>query len=281
MTFQKTYVISVLLAHTIFARAQENHTYKLSDTLHEVSGMEQLDDTTLLMINDGGNNASIYLTDFQGNIQKEVGLLGTKNVDWEDLAADSTHVYIADIGNNLNQRRDLVIYKVQKSDLWKKENVTPEVIRFNYGEQTAFPPAKEKWRFDAEALAVYGDSLFIFTKDRTKPGDRKSWVYTLPKKAGTYEVKRSAEIFLGKRGFWFDAVTAADVFGNRFYISTYNRMIALEYVNGTFKQVKQTSYDTITQKESLLFISEKHVLVADEKFRFLGGKLYHIFLDHD
>src|SRR5690606_31023644 len=37
------------------------------------------------------------------------GVLHADNVDWEDIAADGDHLYVADLGNNFNTRKDLAI----------------------------------------------------------------------------------------------------------------------------------------------------------------------------
>ena len=83
-----------------------------------------------------------------------------KNKDWEDIAADDQHFYIADTGNNFGTRENLRIYILNR-------NFIPEgTISISYKKQTTFSkePLNE---FDAEGLTVFGDKLALFSKNRT------------------------------------------------------------------------------------------------------------------
>ncbi len=252
-------------------------TFHLSSALNEISGIDFLNDSTIIAINDGGNEPLLFLLNLEGKIQSVVKVENAKNQDWEDITVDDKFVYIGDIGNNLNNRKELVIYKVRIEDIIRKKTVQPEKITFNYKEQTEFPPAKNGKFFDAEALAVDNDTLYLFTKNRAKPTDGNCLVYKIPTTVGDYTVGISAKIFIGKGGFWSDALTAADIVDGEFFLMTYNRVVIKKLVNGKFVGDESINFKTFSQKESLVVKSKMEIYVADEKQLMLGGpRMYHI-----
>lgn len=256
---------------------QKIKKYALSDSLSEISGLEILNDSTLVAINDGGDKAQVYLLDFKGKILKTVNIENAKNVDWEDLARDKKYLYIGDVGNNENKRENLAIYRVSIKDLLAKDEVKAEKIEISYGEQKHFPPDKDEWFYDAEAITVYKDTIYLFTKNRSKPSSGTTLVYKFPTKPGEYRVKASHEIFIGKGGFWKDGITSVDVMGKDFYLMTYNRIIVQKYENGVFTPKEEIDFMRLTQKESIVLLSKNEFFVADEYQVMLGGrKLYKV-----
>ncbi|MFN5417228.1 MAG: hypothetical protein ACK5B9_09240, partial [Flavobacteriia bacterium] len=118
--------------------------------------MEVLNDSCLVAINDGGNKPILFVLNFKGEIIHEVNIKDAKNKDWEDLTIDDQgNIYIADIGNNLNQRKDLCIYKVNSDSILFKNELSCEEIIFQYEDQTSFPPNKDQFNFDSEAIAYF------------------------------------------------------------------------------------------------------------------------------
>lgn len=264
----------LLSAFTPLVYAQ---TFHLSTELGEISGIEFLNDSTIAAINDGGNEPLIYLLDLKGKVQSVVKVENAQNRDWEDLAIDDKHLYIGDIGNNVNNRRDLVIYKVKIADVIEKKAVQAEKIEFNYAEQTAFPPDRKDKRFDAEALVWYNDSLYIFTKNRARPNDGNCWVYKIPATVGNHTASKMTEIYIGKGGLLTDALTAADFVGGEFFLMTYNRVVIKKLVDGKFVGEENISFKTYSQKEALVVKSKMELYVADEKQIMLGGpRMYRI-----
>ena len=83
----------------------------LSKKLDETSGLEIVNNT-LITINDSGNKPVLFYLDKKGNILNERKLDCCKNNDWESLAADKNHIYIADFGNNYDTRKNLSIIKI-------------------------------------------------------------------------------------------------------------------------------------------------------------------------
>ena len=154
---------------------------KLSKIINETSGLEY-HKNLLVTHNDSGNDPSLYYLDYSGEIIYTRKFDEIKNNDWEDLTADENFIYIADIGNNFDTRKNLMIIKVSK-DINDKNF---EIINFHYPEQNDFN-FKLKSQFDAEAIITVDEFLLIFTKNRAK---KITDIYKVPKKAGSYAAKK-------------------------------------------------------------------------------------------
>jgi len=99
------------------------------------------------------------------------------NHDWEDLASDNDFLYIADMGNNFDTRKNLQIVKVP---IDPKINKT-EFINFYYPEQSEFE-FRLSSMYDAEGLISIDDYLLIFTKNRAK---KITEIYKISKSPGS------------------------------------------------------------------------------------------------
>jgi hypothetical protein len=150
-------------------------TVHLDDRLNESSGLAFAAEK-LWTHNDSGGQPELYAVDPEtGSITQTIFLEGAKNNDWEDLAADSHYLYIADTGNNVDgARTDLMIYKVCLDDIPAVGNTNIPadkigIIRFYYPEQGLFPvpTTANNTAYDCEAIFVAGDTIHLFTKDWT------------------------------------------------------------------------------------------------------------------
>jgi len=274
----KKFIYGLVLCSSCFsASAQLIEYHDLPESLSEISGLELLNDSTLIAFNDGGNKPKLYLLDLKGKVRKKVDVLNAKNKDWEDIAIDDEHIYIGDIGNNENKRSSLKIYKVKIEDVLKKKEVKAMEIKFSYGEQKSFPPISDSLFYDAEGMTFYNDSIWVFTKDRSTDTDGYSRVYKIPTTPGEYTVYQSCKSYIGKNGWWVDGVTAVDVFDDHFYVLTYNRYIVKKYENGKFKNVSSFEFNGMSQRESIVVLNKDSIFVADEKNPLVGEmKLYKV-----
>ena len=159
----------------------------LSKKLDETSGLEIIN-KQLVTINDSGNDPVLFYINESGNILDERKLDCCKNNDWESLAADKNHIYIADFGNNYDTRKNLSIIKIP---IQKSSNEIAEVINFSYPEQKKFNTIYRSSQYDAEALISINDSLIIFTKNKLK---KITEIYSLPKNGGNYQAKKIGSI---------------------------------------------------------------------------------------
>ena len=129
---------------------------ELSKKIDETSGLASIENN-FLTLNDSGGKPALYSFNAKGDLLETHKIDGAINRDWEDIAQDSTHFYIADTGNNFATREDLTVYIVTK-DFKLKDS-----IKISYASQTKFKK-KKKNKYDAETLIAYGDSLLIFSK---------------------------------------------------------------------------------------------------------------------
>jgi hypothetical protein len=87
------------------------------------------------------------------------------HVDYEDIAADDSTLYLADIGNNGNARRDLGLYVIREPFYYARRTRPIKHIPIAYPDQETVPA--QDWHFDAEALFVDDGTLYLLTKHRT------------------------------------------------------------------------------------------------------------------
>ena len=134
----RLFVLTLFISLFSLGNAQKIKTIqKLPSYLNEISGLAFLNDTILVAHNDSGNEPILYFLNLQGDVIHQVEVTQAKNKDWEAIACDGKSIYIGDIGNNNNNRKDLVIYKVSTADILKCKSVKAEKIDISYQEQTA------------------------------------------------------------------------------------------------------------------------------------------------
>ena len=187
-------------------------------------------------INDSGDGPYLYAMDAHGKLQRKVILSNAKNNDRESLAQDENYLYIGDIGNNRNRRSDFTIYRISWAALVAPEGrkewrVEADRITFSYANRTGNEPRKAH-NFDAEGLAVYGDELWLFSKNRA---DYKTQLYRLPTRPGHYQIQPSATYDTGL------LITAADIDPQT------NRLVLLGYhpKQGNFATLAPVSTDGV------------------------------------
>jgi len=154
----------------------------LSKKIDETSGLEILNGQ-FITHNDSGGDPKLYYLDKKGKIVFERTLEGVKNNDWEDITKDDQFIYVANMGNNFDTRKNLSIVKTPIDPSSNKA----ELIEFNYPEQVKFTTVYSQSQYDAEALITIDDYLIILTKNKLK---KITEIYALPKIAGKYEAKK-------------------------------------------------------------------------------------------
>ena len=185
-------LVLFLFPITVVAQLKLTST-PLPKEIEETSGLERRGDL-FITHNDSGDDPRIYFFTEEGSLVKSIAFYTLKNKDWEDIAADEDHYYIADTGNNYATRENLRIY------ILDSEFNHEGTIKIKYAAQTTF--SKESLNeYDAEALAVVGDELVLFSKNRKT---LQSALYRIPKTPGEYTLR--PETFLATNAL----VTAAD-----------------------------------------------------------------------
>ena len=188
-----------------------NNLCKLPKILNESSGLVITKDNHFWSHNDSGGKPELYEIDSTGKLTRTLKIIGVKNNDWEEITLDKQdNLYIGDIGNNANKRRNLAIYKIAQFSAIKTDSIGVEKITFRYEDQFDYPPVPAFKHFDAEAMLVIRDSIFIFTKDfYTRPYSGKSRVYVIPNKPGDYTARLVKVLETDKSSRFNGAITGA------------------------------------------------------------------------
>ncbi|MGH7273003.1 MAG: hypothetical protein ACREIQ_00900 [Nitrospiria bacterium] len=120
--------------------------------------------------NDSGDLPRLFAVRANGQFVAQVGVKGAENIDWEDIANDDQgHLYICDIGNNMNRRSELTIYVIDEPNPFTQTSARLiQRVDYRYPDQSRFPDL-EKFNFDAEACFWGNGSLYILTKHRSDP----------------------------------------------------------------------------------------------------------------
>lgn len=251
----------------------------LSKTLKEASGLEVTESGMLWTHNDD-RLPVLYGLDSAGNVVKAIHL-NHKNKGWEDLTLDQQgNIYIGAFGNNNNERRDLSILKLSNPDEINETIVNAETIDFVYSDQISFPPSEAQRNFDADALLSAGDSLYIFSKNRTEPFTGYTKVYRLPNTPGKYEALLYDSIFVGNGAMMQHWVTSADLSpdGKWLALLSHDRMwLVTDFENKRFSSGKifEISLEHFSHKTGVCFASDSQLFLVDElELGLIGGKLY-------
>ncbi len=274
--------ISLLLASTC-KTSDLDVIADLPNTLKEVSGIEITANSDYIwMINDSNNTSDLYGVNTQGKIKKVIDIKA-KNHDWEDLTSDDKgNIYIGDFGNNANKRDNLAILIVKADDLNSDQKVEVDRISFSYEDQAKFPPKKKRMFFDCEAFFYYNDHLYLFTKSRVKDEFGLTNLYKLKAKRGHQTAKLMGSFkTCSAHKCW---VTAADISndGTKMVLLTEKAIwLFTDFADDDFfgGSVREIPYEHRSQKESICFISNDEVYVADERAQGEGPNLYKINLD--
>ncbi len=247
--------------------------------LNENSGIIHFQNSKVWLVEDNGNGDNLYEVDFKGNLLREIKVKNAKNHDWEYLAKDKKgNIYIGDFGNNDNDRKNLVIYKIPDPRSHSKEKTKAKKISFNYPEQKKFPPSKNKRIYDAEAFFHFKDHLYIFTKNRAKPFTGETSIYKVPGKEGSYKA-----VFMGEIKLCADwdtcKVTSADISSDGKTIVLLGCGILWTITDFSIDGFSSGSIQEIdlgirSQLESVCFKDDNTLLLSDERKKGLGGNLY-------
>lgn len=256
----------------------------LPSSLDENSGLESFDGKTVWVVEDGGNNDNIFKVGFNGKIIKHFDVKNAKNKDWEDLTKDyKNNLYIGDFGNNANKRKDLAIYKLPNPENEKGDKINVEKIKFKYSEQKNYPPKRTQLYYDTEAFFHWGNSLYLITKNRTRPYDGKAIIYKVPDTPGEYKAQLVGSLFLCNNQD-ICSVTSASISsdGKTIVLLGYGLLWLIsdfkldDFSKGSLKQI---DLGIRTQLESVCFLDEATLLLSDERSHGQGGNLYTLDLN--
>lgn len=257
--------------------------FSLPKKLKEVSGIAlSQDQKTIWAIEDAGNKNVVYGLNRKGEQIADVLVENAENNDWEDITKDAAgNIYIGDFGNNENDRQNLSILKLDlKTDSQKSTKVI-QTTKFHYEGQTEFPPKKSNLLYDCEAFVEKDGSFYLFTKNRSKGFDGTFLVFQIPNKEGDFEAKLVGKLKL-EGGYSDAAITSATINSkNQIALLNHKNINVLSgFTANDFSSAKiqKIPLNHNSQKEAVVFVDDKTLLIADEKDKKTGGNVYNFKL---
>lgn len=217
--------------------------------------------------NDSGHDPVLYAMDAEGtSLAGPVWIEGARNVDWESIAIDHQgRIWIGDVGNNRNRRRDLTVYVVGEPGEELPERLPVQrTIRIRYPDQEAFPP--EKRNFDCEAIFVWNQKLYLLTKHRS---DTDTKLYRLDDTGGEEEQEL---VLIGHRSN-VGMVTGADLAddGRRLAVLTYSGVWIFERPEGSDRFLEGRARHlpfpnwAYLQVEGIAWMDTQRLLISNEQ----------------
>ena len=249
----------------------------LPKVVNESSGLARRygpsgDPPTFWTHNDGGGRPTLYGITETGALIDSLPLPGAQNVDWEDLAQqDSTRLFIADVGNNANTRRNMIVYAVNSQHratehtVGSSTNTRDFVINLSFADQTNFPPKQRN--FDCEAVFFKRDSLFLLSKNRSGHQVR---LYGMPATAGSRALAPLDSVYIKSM------VTGAAISpnGQTLAVLTYGKILFFDLSgSGPVRLNRPTGCLRVprVQTEAIVYINDTDLLMTNEQ-----GRIYRI-----
>ncbi len=260
----------------------------LPDEIRESSGLISFNQgLSFWTHNDSGGEAVLYEINTKCEIIRKVIIGNAQNIDWEEICLDELgNIYIGDFGNNSNDRKNLIIYKIKSLDVHSLDSVVAEKIEFEYVNQSLFPPDVSAQNFDMEAFVWENDSLHLFSKNRTNPFSGFTYHHTLPDQEGMYKTVLRDSFYTGLGLMQQQWITGASISADKskLLLLSYDKawiFYPLNSSNYFSSKIIPFRFTTLTQKEAVCFANENEIWLTDEYLPSLrlGGNLYRLNLD--
>lgn len=269
------YLLFFLSFSILSLHAQTTLPLKVKATLpailNETSGIEVSSRNSIWSHNDSGGKPELYNFDSSGALLRTLHIKTAVNIDWEEMAQDDKgNFYVGDFGNNNNNRKDLTIYKLSNNPAsYTGEVCVADKIIFTYPDQHAFPPADSLKNFDMEAMFAFKHHLYLFSKNRTRPYTGLTKLYRLPDVAGTYTAELLDSFYIPWANDYYANITAADISPDGLRVVLLNAKTIRVFSNYTGDNffrgtVQEFTFESITQKEAICFISNDELYMTDE-----------------
>ncbi|TDO22528.1 hypothetical protein [Pedobacter duraquae] len=239
----------------------------------ELSGIvrSKSDKNVFWVHNDSADLPRVFAIDSLGQFYQSaryrnyegITIAGATNVDWEDITMDNKgNLVIADVGNNYNDRKDLVLYVVPEPSPIASNTTFLKKLFLKYPDQKTFTDKKD-FNYDCEAVFFADGRFQMLSKDRADTFTRHYRMDT----ERTDEVNTLTLLDQFNIG---GKVTAADASedGNRLVVITYTAIWMFErtsptgsYFNGNIWWLPVKA----PQIESVCFKDDKTLWLLDEE----------------
>jgi predicted esterase len=259
-------------------------SYKLPLALKNASGILKAPTGGLWAINDGqGRQPLLYNFDTAGHVTRIVRVADVPNIDWEDMTQDDKgNIFIADVGNDRNTRKNFSVYRIKFDQITTADKVIPEIINFTLPDQRVFPPTQDKMNFDIESSFWFNNSIYFFSKNRTKPFTGYSKLYRIPDVAGTHVAQLVDSLKIAGQQAeksWITAATLSPDLKTLALLGHDKMWMISGFTPGKFcdGKITEISLNNSTVKKALTFHTGNTVLILDEYFTGTNdGNLYFV-----
>ena len=184
-------LLATMFAFPLYAQVVERIAEVTHPALGEMSGIVASSYPDIYWVhNDSGDTARVFAIHANGDIVvpryisaiypgrstdewSGYAIDNAWQYDWEDIALAEGILYLADIGNNDNARRDLGVYVVNEPNPeYVSKARAVHFLPVRYPDQAEYPA--NLWHFDCEAVFTFAGKLYFLTKHR-QPGKALSW----------------------------------------------------------------------------------------------------------
>ncbi len=231
-------------------------------------------------MNDSGNSPDLYLVDTTGALRATLPISGATNTDWEELALGPCPagrcLYIADTGDNLEQRSEVMLYRLTE----------PALTQSTSGDLPPRPAEALSFRYpdgphDVEAMAITptGDALLV-----TKGRSGGVLLFRLPASAwgtGGVAAERVDSLPITANAGMGRLVTgmALSPDGLRLMVRTYRDLFPFALnPNGTLRPLgRPTACDILgrePQGEGIDWLDDRQLLLTSERGLMASGTVF-------
>ena len=169
-------------------------------------------------LSDSGNKPEIVPIRADGSLawgMKGISIRGAKNNDWEAVTGDADgNMVVADVGNNISNRRQLSLYMFKEPTPQHPEVTDVKTLSFIWPDQKEFPDPDLK--HDCESVFKIKGNIYFLTKHR-RDTFTELWRIDVPKSSEPVKLSKIAQF--DAKGMVTDASVSPD--GKSLAILTY------------------------------------------------------------
>lgn len=216
--------------------------------------------------NDSGDKPRFFQFDEKGTFLQTITLIDADALDWEDMAAakvdNFSFLYFADIGDNLESRKNVTIYKLQEPGTVDVENGAKQIYR-RY--ELVYPDGPH----NAEAFMVTprkGDFWIVTKTDKGPSG--VYWCAEPKTQLKPTKLRKQGTIKLGEEGQFANLVTGGDISpdGKHVVLRTYQAAYEFDLKGDWWKQTPRKIATAVErQGEAICYSASGDALITSSE----------------
>lgn len=257
----------IVLQVTCAQKLQVISSFELSEELNEISGLITFEEPReYYAINDGGNPNYIFQIDSVGTVLRRIFVKGAVNRDWEEIFTDQNgFVYISDTGDNKKIRSEYFLFKIAIEDLRNLDTVVPQIIRIRFVKLDSKKALQIPVSVNVEAVCCLKDKVYFFTKEKARHLWARTSLYIGNCTDSIQDVMFQQTIQYSSKLYAEDLITGAcsDPNSGNIYWTSASRWFCIE--KAEFNKMIKLDYPTLSQKESISFLSPGKFVITHEK----------------